>query len=318
VEAEPYERMWTVVKRNGVLLQEGDTFKLGKQHIRVKAVGVTGKEQHSWCPAPVPVRTYADSSRRDPGKCRICLGDEDCEEDPLICPCECLGSVQYIHVKCLQEWLKTRAAREIPTTSITAYELKSQSCELCKAVLPAAITLAGKTQVLIEALRPTDPFIVVEVLSSRREGAIHVLSMLPSNSVYIGRSPNCEAVLSDMSVSRCHAAITLQPTGFCLRDLKSKFGTLMEIREPAVILKPGSSLTLQCGRTLVTLKACQPARWLYFCCRCCYPSERVRPEVTLVRHATSSVFQTTIQHAEEYAGQEQGFSEEDRTRLVIT
>ena len=41
--------------------------------------------------------------------CRICLDDEDTSafgsENPFITPCGCTGSMRFIHVKCVREWL---------------------------------------------------------------------------------------------------------------------------------------------------------------------------------------------------------------------
>lgn len=47
--------------------------------------------------------------------CRICmdLGDANIE---MCAPCDCTGTIQYIHVSCLKEWIK---------------EKKSIKCELC-------------------------------------------------------------------------------------------------------------------------------------------------------------------------------------------
>lgn len=52
--------------------------------------------------------------------CRICLSDDgegfaDSREslNPLICPCECKGSMQYVHLQCLRTWLESRL--EIPS-----------------------------------------------------------------------------------------------------------------------------------------------------------------------------------------------------------
>eukprot|EP00116_Pleurobrachia_bachei_P007854 sb/3468116/ len=39
-------------------------------------------------------------------KCRICLCGHE-EGDPLIQPCECLGTMQYVHRDCLIHWLNT-------------------------------------------------------------------------------------------------------------------------------------------------------------------------------------------------------------------
>lgn len=46
--------------------------------------------------------------------CRICYGNE--EEERLLAPCKCSGSVQYIHESCLLTWLRSSA----------------NHCELCK------------------------------------------------------------------------------------------------------------------------------------------------------------------------------------------
>jgi len=40
--------------------------------------------------------------------CRICL-DESTKENPLIEPCLCSGSLQYVHQGCLMEWIKARS-----------------------------------------------------------------------------------------------------------------------------------------------------------------------------------------------------------------
>ena len=34
-------------------------------------------------------------------QCRICLASECSQEDPLISPCQCSGTMKYIHLGCL-------------------------------------------------------------------------------------------------------------------------------------------------------------------------------------------------------------------------
>ena len=48
------------------------------------------------------------------GLCRICYGSS--EEEVLLTPCRCSGSVQFIHQSCLMTWLKSGASE----------------CEICK------------------------------------------------------------------------------------------------------------------------------------------------------------------------------------------
>ena len=40
----------------------------------------------------------------DPAQCRICYEGEDEKDEVLISPCNCLGSVQFVHASCLNRW----------------------------------------------------------------------------------------------------------------------------------------------------------------------------------------------------------------------
>ena len=46
--------------------------------------------------------------------CRICYNES--EEESLLSPCNCAGSIKYVHQSCLLKWLKAR----------------KPVCELCK------------------------------------------------------------------------------------------------------------------------------------------------------------------------------------------
>ncbi|KAH8548459.1 hypothetical protein BGW37DRAFT_506227 [Umbelopsis sp. PMI_123] len=61
---------------------------------------------------------------QDEKKCRICLisdiesDDEALENDPLIRPCLCKGSMAYVHLQCLQRWRQESSKNEF-------------TCEVC-------------------------------------------------------------------------------------------------------------------------------------------------------------------------------------------
>ena len=38
-------------------------------------------------------------------ECRICWDEHDTVEDPLRSPCDCTGSLRYVHDKCYRQWL---------------------------------------------------------------------------------------------------------------------------------------------------------------------------------------------------------------------
>ena len=51
--------------------------------------------------------------------CRICTGDEYSLEDPLIEPCNCSGSIKWVHKSCLDHW------RSVNRTNFS-------KCDICK------------------------------------------------------------------------------------------------------------------------------------------------------------------------------------------
>ena len=64
--------------------------------------------------------------------CRICLCEEDEVPDhDLISPCICAGSMKYIGLQCLKEWLEgKRHCKE--TSVVNSYIWKGLECEICK------------------------------------------------------------------------------------------------------------------------------------------------------------------------------------------
>ena len=71
--------------------------------------------------------------------CRICLSNENTSpEDPnnsLVSPCACSGSVKYVHIDCLKQWIKSKGVSKIYPNCIT-YIWKILECELCHRNLP--------------------------------------------------------------------------------------------------------------------------------------------------------------------------------------
>ena len=64
--------------------------------------------------------------------CRICLGEEeDDQENELICPCKCAGTMRYIHIRCLKEWLNSKKL-VYNGERVKSFFWKALECELCK------------------------------------------------------------------------------------------------------------------------------------------------------------------------------------------
>jgi E3 ubiquitin-protein ligase DOA10 len=74
--------------------------------------------------------------------CRICLENDDEENaksgNPFINPCKCIGSMKYVHFKCLCEW--TDSKKEYSTdVGIETYYWENLNCELCNTGLDLVV-----------------------------------------------------------------------------------------------------------------------------------------------------------------------------------
>jgi E3 ubiquitin-protein ligase DOA10 len=69
------------------------------------------------------------NNERERNRCRFCLSSSESEEDPLISPCKCMGSVKYTHLKCLSNWLFDLSVDQQEYIRI---RVNKSICELCK------------------------------------------------------------------------------------------------------------------------------------------------------------------------------------------
>lgn len=74
------------------------------------------------------------------------------------------------------------------------------------------------------------------------------------NRLTIGRSPECDLVISDSSISRRHATVTQSPEGFRLKDEGSRFGSFVNgAAAENTLLRDGDEVRL--GNILLTFRA---------------------------------------------------------------
>lgn len=265
------EPMWLVVRslispsgQKGHVLSEGDVIKLGRVKFTVKEVKSYEEDQ-----ACESVHT-ADSSdaeeindeipeEREYRMCRICLCDTSDRENPLVSPCSCAGTMKYIHLSCLQQWIASRMTSRYSENSISYY-WKSTDCELCKHTFPANLNFSGKNFELFRIEKPESPFIILEANSRDRTGnrGVHVINMTNKTNIRLGRGHDSDVRISDISVSRCHAVIRFMKGQFILEDNTSKFGTLVQVKKP-ISLDCESAISVQIGRTVMKLAVRKPS-----------------------------------------------------------
>lgn len=255
------KKLWLVVRdltSSGHMLSEGDVLKLGRFKFRVRQLVASScggaqpelriDDMGSMCSV-----VSAENAKLQSNMCRICLLEGPGEDDPLITPCMCKGSIEYVHLGCLRHWIRGRL--NLPDTPSGSYFYKPLSCELCKTVYPTQITVDRNRMPLVEVPPTTPPFIVLEnmVRDSQQHTSrgLHVIS-LADKALKLGRGHESDVRIADVSISRCHATISFAHGQFFLEDNNSKFGTLVAMKKPRQ-LDPANPISIQMGRTVMNL-----------------------------------------------------------------
>ena len=180
--------------------------------------------------------------------CRICLSEEE-DDNPIISPCKCIGSVRYIHLSCIQEWLEGKKHKK-ETPFVNSYIWRGLECEICKAAYNDVVKLpkSGKQVSLLKyEIHPdAERYMVIESVTNSSSKTIHVVNFSAQNEVKVGRGSQCEVRITDVSVSRHHSTFELiehtdkkgdTKIYLTVTDEMSKFGTLVFIRKPIPIKK---------------------------------------------------------------------------------
>mmetsp|Transcript_127303 Transcript_127303/g.249461 ORF Transcript_127303/g.249461 Transcript_127303/m.249461 type:complete len:419 (+) Transcript_127303:75-1331(+) len=260
------KKLWLVVRElasAGHRLAEGDVMKLGRFKFRVRQLVASA------CGGQQPELRLDESSvfgacEKEPNTgadlsstlCRICLLEGPGEDDPLITPCQCKGSIEYVHLGCLRHWIKGRL--NLSDAQGGSYFYRPLACELCKAVYPTYVHNGKERAPLVEVPWTQPPFIVLEnmVRDSQQHATrgLHVISLAAEKILKLGRGHESDVRIADVSISRFHAMIRFQRGHFVLEDNNSKFGTLVAMKKPR-LLEPGSAISIQMGRTVLSLSA---------------------------------------------------------------
>ena len=203
--------------------------------------------------------------------CRICYleEDENNEENPLVQPCICTGSVKFIHLTCLRKWVSTRSCVKIDTSSDCSILLiKPVECELCKTKFPDFIKFENRLLPVIDFSQEYDNYLTLESLTLDRQNNkfIYVISLDKERKIKIGRGHEARVLLSDISVSRIHCIMTVENNQVFIEDNDSKFGTLILVQTPLIKISENLPLYIQVGRTYFECKLIKPFK-LFGCCQ---------------------------------------------------
>jgi hypothetical protein len=83
--------------------------------------------------------------------------------------------------------------------------------------------------------------------------SIQVITLDENEKIIMGRGHETDVRINDISVSRTHASITLSSGKISIKDLKSKFGTLVLMQNEIDLSE--KKICLQIGRTYAEFNA---------------------------------------------------------------
>jgi len=245
----------------GYNLELGDIIRLGRIEYRViefqdhklQISSLLSDTPPTQCPFSLVKKEVEINTTGAKRECRICFMDENDSDEMLINPCKCKGTSEYVHIKCIQDWINSKMKKKV-NQGVSCYYWKKLNCEVCKMALPDIID----KQELIPIERPDTPYILLERVfyDKTKENGDHskVLVLLgiqnETHQIKMGRGHECDLRESDISVSRLHAYIKYQNGGFVIVDNNSKFGTLVLMRKSMTIER--KKIALQIGRTVLT------------------------------------------------------------------
>ena len=227
------------------------------------------------------------SSKTSKPSCRICFLSYSNEENPLISPCKCNGSMKNIHYLCLKKCIETKIIKKTEN-NFKSYSWKSFSCEICKAEYPKYIKIKETLFSLVDleinySSYVTCDYTLYDDLKKKtfRKGII-IFKINDENDsddvITVGRSQNNKIKLKDISVSRNHCNFVKKKNKLYIVDKGSKFGTLIYLNTPISLSPNTNECTLISGKHLFTVNL---ERKQNFFAKifpvCCYECGQINP-----------------------------------------
>ena len=267
------KRLWLAIRYanpKGFELTQGDVLKLGRIRVKVRKIALKlqdfDNDEQPKCFDSLASQVEIEEELEQEAACRICFSGEISGINPLISPCECIGSIKYIHVDCLRHWLRSKLQTKT-TANTVSYYWNEMICELCGSSLPASVYYLGNKLDLISIEYPKKPYLLLEEFTPENFNScgIHLVTIDDGKTITLGRSPDVDFRISDISVSRKHAVIQFINNKFIIADNKSKFGTLVKLKKIVSLVK-GQKISIQVERTMLHLCVRQNFS-LKKCCR---------------------------------------------------
>lgn len=256
----------TIENNNNNKIKNLDYYK--DNYINNKSIETKNNNQNFSTKDLVKIQNNKSNVNKEDIICRVCLIDSIDNNDPLICPCNCTGSVKFVHLSCLKNWIKSKQNVKY-YKNLTVISFKLINCEICKSRIPTEVKIKNKTVRLLTVEKPNDSnYIILEGFfwDEKKTKNWYILHLSnEENTINFGRANNSDVRMSCISVSRDHAYIKLFKEKFYLVDLNSKFGTLVLITNNIQLI-PYKKISIQYNNACITFLVKHKRSFLYRIC----------------------------------------------------
>ena len=220
--------------------------------------------------------------------CRLCYLDESTITDPLISPCNCSGTMKYIHLSCLKKSIKSKYNKK-STDSLEMFLFQNYACEICLTPYPKCLVYKTNVYFLIDIdLNKFENYVLCDLTkyidnnnnnNNRKISRFGYLmfKVEDNKELKLGRKKNNTIKLKDISISRSHCLITKKGDNLMIKDLGSKFGTMRYIKDYCDLqLKQQIFLSSGKHEFEFTLDKTWKLNWFsglldFWCCTCKQP-----------------------------------------------
>ena len=156
--------------------------------------------------------------------------------DPLICPCKCNGSMKFVHLTCLKNNINLKIHKK-HDKYYDMYLFQNYNCEICLATFPKYLIIKNKKINLLEIeLSNYKNYALCDLIQydENNDYIYHigylVLRLENEIPIKIGRKKENNVIFNDLSISGYHCELLVQNNILYLKDLGSKYGSMKYIR----------------------------------------------------------------------------------------
>lgn len=195
--------------------------------------------------------------------CRICLETSESEENPFTSPCECSGSMGYIHLSCLYDWVNSKFSIE-QKEFYKSIKWQTIRCESCQATIPESFAFKAGIFSQFSRVLPQGRYVAFEALQPENSNKHKMMLIDCENIEKFYYKKNGEFNVNSSKDS--HSFLLSESSLFISNYTKSKSCSVLVRKYLNIGIKHRCQITN--GSTIFTLSVKKSLDFRRFFCSC--------------------------------------------------